>query len=330
MNREKKMKTGNSRVVIMGASSGIGAATAIAFAKQGCQLVLGARGEEGLADIAQRCREAGASVDTAVVDVTDAAAVARFARRAQQFLGEIDLWFSNVGIGVVGKFPDVPIAAHQRVVQANLIGHMNDAHAVLPIFLGQGHGIWVNMISIGGFIATPYAAAYTASKFALRGFSQALRAELHDHPHIHVCDVYRTFVDTPAIMHHAGNYTGAKLSQPPGSMAPERVAAAVLKLARRPRATTVLGAPASVLKLGQFAAPVTGPIMDRLLDRWSKRAARARATSGTIYEPRGQASGIRSGTVRPAGLVGQHKTVLALGATVAAAALGVRLLRRRT
>jgi short-subunit dehydrogenase len=321
------MKTGNSRVVIMGASSGIGAATAIAFAKQGGQLVLGARGEEGLADTARRCREAGAKVDTAVVDVTDAAAVARFARRAQQFLGEIDLWFSNVGIGVVGKFPDVPIAAHQRVVQANLIGHMNDAHAVLPIFLSQGHGIWVNMISIGGFIASPWAAAYTASKFALRGFSQALRAELHDHPHIHVCDVYPTFVDTPAILHHAGNYTGAQLSQPPGSMTPERVAAAVVRLARRPRATTTVGAPASLLKLGQFATPITGPIMDRLLDRWAKRAPRARATSGTIYEPPGKVSGIRSGTVRPSG---RHKTVLALGATLAAAALGVQLLRRRT
>jgi hypothetical protein len=156
-----------------------------------------------------------------------------------------------------------------------------------------------------------------------------LRAELHDHPHIHVCDVYPTFVDTPAILHHAGNYTGARLSQPPGSMAPERVAEAVLKLARRPRATTVLGAPASVLKLGQFAAPVTGPVMDRLLDKWTKRAERARHTSGTIYAPRGQASGIRSGATKPVQPAGRYKTVLALGATVAAAALGVQLLRRR-
>jgi short-subunit dehydrogenase len=321
------MKPTNTHVVIMGASSGIGAATAIAFAEQGSDLVLGARGKEGLADIARRCRDAGARVETAVVDVTDAAAVAQFARDARDALGGIDLWFSNVGVGVVGKYVDVPLADHQRVIEANLIGHMNDAHAVLPIFLNQGHGIWVNMISVGGFIASPYAAAYAASKFALRGFSEALRGELRAHPRIHVCDVYPTFVDTPAIIHHTGNYTGARLSQPPGAMAPEKVAAAVVGLARRPRATTVLGAPASVLKLGQFAAPLTSTLMAGFMDRWSKRAAPASDTSGTIYAPPRTASGLYSGVRRPAR---QQGTALAVGATVLAAALGLQLWRRRT
>jgi NADP-dependent 3-hydroxy acid dehydrogenase YdfG len=98
------MKPAPTRVVITGASSGIGAATAIAFAKQGCRLVLGARGEAGLEAIANQCREAGGSAEIRVVDVTDAAAVASFAAEARYILGEIDLWFSNVGIGVVGKY----------------------------------------------------------------------------------------------------------------------------------------------------------------------------------------------------------------------------------
>jgi len=325
------MKPGTTRVVITGASSGIGAATAIAFARQGAHLLLGARGEPGLDDIARRCREAGGWVDTVPVDVTDATAVARFARHARQLLGEIDLWFSNVGIGVVGKYQDVPIEDHHRVIEANLIGHMNDAYAVLPIFRDQGHGIWVNMISVGGFIASPYAAAYTASKFALRGFSQALRGELHDYPHIHVCDVYPTFVDTPAI-HHAANYTGARLKMPPGAMAPERVADAVVALARKPRDTTVVGAPASALELGQFAAPLTAGLMGRFMDRWTKRAAPAPDTTGTFYEPAAGASGLRSG-MRGSGTdsragAGGNKAMLALGAT-ALAALGLQLLRRR-
>ncbi|WP_202033684.1 MULTISPECIES: SDR family oxidoreductase [unclassified Massilia] len=230
------------RVVITGASSGIGAATAVAFARQGAQLVLGARGKEGLEDVAARCRAAGGNAHTGIVDVTDADAVVDFAAAARRALGGIDLWFSDVGIGVVGKYHDVPIADHRRVVEANLVGHMNDAHAVLPIFLEQDHGIWVNMISVGGYVTTPYAAAYAASKFGLRGFSAALRGELHGKPRIHVCDVYPTFVDTPAI-YHAGNYTGAKLGYPPGMLAPETVADAVVALARRPRATTVLGVP---------------------------------------------------------------------------------------
>jgi NADP-dependent 3-hydroxy acid dehydrogenase YdfG len=80
------------RVVITGASSGIGAAAAIAFAGEGARLVLGARGEAGLHDIARRCREAGGQAEVRVVDGTDAAAVAAFAAAARETLGEIDLW----------------------------------------------------------------------------------------------------------------------------------------------------------------------------------------------------------------------------------------------
>ena len=287
------------RVVITGASSGIGAATALAFAKKGAHLVLAARGEAGLEDIAAKVRAAGGTAEIRSVDVTDAAAVAAFAADARAILGEIDLWFSNVGVGVVGKYHDVPMADHARVIDANLIGHMNDAHAVWPIFLAQNRGTWVNMISVGGFFATPYAAAYAASKFGLRGFSEALRAEVSKRPHIHVCDVYPTFVDTPGI-DHAGNYTGAKLSLPPGALAPETVAQAVVKLARRPRNTTVVGAPACVLKLGQFAEPNLGAaMMNGFMDVWSDRAEPGEDKSGALHEPPAGASGVEGGRRHP-------------------------------
>jgi short-subunit dehydrogenase len=320
------MKPGKSRVVITGASSGIGAATAIAFARQGSHLVLGARGREGLEDVARQCREVGGRVETGVVDVTDAAAVAQFAAAARDALGEIDLWFSDVGIGVVGKYTEVPVADHRRVVEANLIGHMNDAYAVLPVFLAQGHGIWVNMISIGGYFTSPYAAAYAASKFGLRGFSAALRGELHDQPRIHVCDVYPTFVDTPAI-YHAGNYTGARLSYPPGALSPEKVATAVVGLARRPRDTTVIGLPSIMLKLGQLASPLAAVLMNRFMDAWSKRAEPAADTSGTLYAPPAGASGVHSGQRRPGQ---QRNTALLVSAALVAAAIGVQLSRRRS
>src|SRR3546814_6403909 len=88
---------------------------------------------------------------------------------------------------------------------------MNDAHAVLPIFMAQRHGIFVNMISLGGLTGTPHAAAYGASKFGLRGFSEALRAEMTEWPDIHICDVYPAFVDTPALR-HAGDRTSTRLN----------------------------------------------------------------------------------------------------------------------
>ena len=331
------MHQSHLRVVIMGGSSGIGAATAIAFARQGAHLVLGARGKEGLDDIARRCRQAGGHVDVLVVDATDADAVAAFAQDARALLGQIDLWFSNVGSGVVGKFTDVPIAHHRQVIETNLITHMNDAHAVMPIFLEQNYGIWVNMISSGGFVAMPYASAYGASKFGLRGFSEALRAELGKQRDIHVCDIYPTFVDTPGF-HHVANYTGAKLSYPPGVLAPEKVADAVVALVRKPRPVTVLGAPDVTKKLTQLAPDLIASGMNRFMETWARRADPTGNTVGALYEPQHGASGVHSGMVkRPArprrdvqAGAPSNDRALAVGAVLIAAAIGVSLLGKRS
>ncbi|ODN71773.1 SDR family oxidoreductase [Methylobrevis pamukkalensis] len=311
-------------VVITGASSGIGEATAYAFAREGAHLVLAARNGRALEDVAGRCRPLGGRAIAVVTDVGDAGDVKRLAEQALQFAGRIDVWVSNVGTGAVGTFHETPIEAHEQVIRSNLIGHMNDAHAVLPIFIRQQRGVFINMISLGGFAPAPYAAAYSASKFGLRGLAEALRGELADHPDIHVCDIYPAFVDTPGISHGA-NYTGRKLSAPPPLLDARTVAATIVRLARRPRPTTMVGSATAVVRLGHFLSPeLSAWLMARFLKSYFHRAAPAARTSGNLFRPAPDPGGIDGGLRSPrqraaaAGLVVVGSVLLATLALKAA------------
>jgi short-subunit dehydrogenase len=293
-----KRNGGVKCVAITGASSGIGQATAEAFARQAKRLVLAARDAEPLEAVAATCRELGSEVLTMTLDVDDAAAVCELAEAAKAFGPGIDLWFSNVGVGAVGRFTEVPIDVHERVIRSNLIGHMNDAHAVLPIFQEQGRGIFVNMISVGGLAAAPYAASYCASKFGLRGFSESLRAELSDYPQIRICDVYPSFVDTPAIG-HAGNYTGKKLTAPPPLLDPRAVAAAVVRLAKHPRDSVMIGSGTFAGRLAHLISPaLTGWSTKLLFDRYFATAEPVPVTGGNVFGPPGDGGQIDGGLRR--------------------------------
>ncbi|MET1116392.1 MAG: SDR family oxidoreductase [Comamonas sp.] len=273
-------------VVITGASSGIGHATALAFAQRGARVVLAARDAKTLEAVAEACRAAGATSALVVpTDVTDAEAVGTLAQTALAQHGHIDIWINGVGVGAVGLFDETPLAAHRRVIESNLIGHMHGAHAALRHFRQRGRGTLINMISVGGWIPAPYAAAYTASKFGLRGLSEALRAEVSDLPKVHVCDVAPTVVDSPGLLHGA-NYTGSNLRPRIPMVDPRRVARAVLALVERPRAVTWVGAAALPGRLAYAIAPQwVGTTMQRVM-RWALgRAQPAARTDGNLFEP---------------------------------------------
>lgn len=282
-------------VVITGASSGVGFATALAFAEQGATLILAARRMDALEEVVTACKALGAAAMAVRTDVTNAADMHRLAIAAIDYSGRIDVWINNAGVLAAGEFTATPVEVHEQVVNTNLMGYMHGAHAVLPYFKQQKSGILINNISVGGWMPVPYGAAYSASKFGVRGFSEALRGELTKWPDIYVCEVYPAFLDTPGIQ-HAGNYTGAVLKPAPPVYDPKRVAKAMVSLAQRPRSSTTVGSIATLLRLSHFFTPaLTVAITAKVMETYFKNADPISSTSGNLFGWNNQSTDIHGG-----------------------------------
>ncbi|SDB30487.1 SDR family oxidoreductase [Belnapia rosea] len=289
----------NAVTVITGASSGIGKATALAFAREGARLVLAARRPEALEDTARACQALGAEAIAIPTDVSDEAQVEALARAAIERFGRIDVWFNNVGTGVFGPYWEAASGLQRKVVEINLIGTMQGSAAALPHFLRQGGGVLINMCSMGGWSPTPFAASYAASKFGIRGFSASLRQELTGHPGIHVCAVFPALVDTPGLS-RAANVSGRALDPKALYLTPEAVAEVVLRLVRRPRAEVSVGWPASAARLAYGLAPgLTETATGALIRAALRRARRVPRTEGAVARPIAEGTGTRSGKPVP-------------------------------
>jgi short-subunit dehydrogenase len=282
-------------VVITGASSGVGRATAHAFARRGANLALTARAGGPLENAAAECEALGGRVIAFSADVTSPDAMRRLADVAVGGLGGLDVWVNNARLGVVGRFHEVPIEAHRRVIKTNLLGYLHGAHAALRHFIDQEQGVLINNVSIGGFIPTPYTAAYAASKFGVRAFSNSRRQEVRDWPDIHVCAVYPFFMDTPGVQHGA-NYTGRALQPAPPVYAPEKTAEAIVSLVERPRREVVVGTMARLAKLEYQLAPrLVEWGLARFMEAYLRQAEPSPITAGNLYEPMPEQAGVRGG-----------------------------------
>lgn len=221
-------------VVITGGSSGVGRATAEAFALEGCNVVIASRGQEAVDETVSLCRDLGAIALGVPTDVSVAEEVENLAKEALQFNGRIDIWVNNAGVMSSGKFEEIPMAINEQVIKTNLFGYMHGAYSVLPIFKKQEEGILINNVSIGGFMPAPYSAVYSSTKFGIRGMMEGLQGEVSDFANIHICNLF------PQIQRSTGNVHSAKFSGldfkvPPFAADPRDTAAKIVELAKNPR-----------------------------------------------------------------------------------------------
>ncbi|OJF13333.1 short-chain dehydrogenase [Couchioplanes caeruleus subsp. caeruleus] len=304
-------------VVLTGGSSGIGRAAARAFAARGDKLVLAARGLTDLQKVAADC---GGDVVVVPTDVSVRTQVDDLARVALDGFGRIDVWADTAAVMAYGRFEDLPPYVFDKVIATDLLGPANVARAALRVFRAQGHGTLILCSSLVGHVTAPSMSAYATAKWGLRALARTLRQETRDAPDIHVCQLVPGSVDTP-IYTSAANYAGVVGRPPPPVDSAERLGAAVVRLADRPRRKLSVGAANRIVEFGFYGLPpvydaLVGPLMYRL--GLSRRPAPADTGNVFASTPRSDGGPARNGrTAVGAAAAG----ALALGA---AAALALR------
>ena len=256
-------------VLITGASSGIGRATAVALAGRGARLVLVARGRAALEETAEEARAAGA--EAAVVcpaDVLDEEAVRAAVTTAVDRFGRLDAVVHAAQVMAYGTIEEVPRKVFETVVETAVHGTANVARVVLPLFRQQeaGHLLIVN--SLLGQVAAPLMGSYIAAKWGQLGLIRVLQQETRDVPGISVSAVQPGGVDTP-IYFQAASWAGSTGRPPPPVYSPQRVARTVVATLDRPRRIVQAGLFNPVITAAFRLVPgvydfLVGPLLQRL------------------------------------------------------------------
>ena len=276
----KLKKLADQVIVITGASSGIGLATAEAAAKAGAKLVLAARSEKALRDIAARL-----GADAVPCDVADRAQVERVAAAAVARFGRIDTWVNNAGLGLYGRLDETTDADARRLFDVNYWGVVHGSTIALPHLRVNGGAL----ITVGSEVSESYVpllGQYVASKHAVKGFIDTLRVEVEDvdKAPVSITLIQPTAVDTP-FPQHARNYQAWEPKLPDGQIDPAEVAEAILAAAETPTRDHRVGGGA---KLSTTMASLFPSLMDRMAAKQADKQhydEKPRHPEGALNQP---------------------------------------------
>jgi short-subunit dehydrogenase len=248
-------------IVITGASSGIGLATAEAAAKEGAKLVLAARSQQTLDEVVQRLNEQGTEAIAVGADVGERAQVERIAAAAIQKFGRIDTWVNDAGVSIYGRLDETTEEDARRLFDTNFWGLVNGSLVALK-YLKMTGGAIINVGSEVSEAVVPLQGMYSASKHAVKGFTDALRVEIEevDKAQVAITLIQPTAVHTP-YPQHARNYMGKEAKLPTPQIDPEDVAKAIVRAAAKHSRDVKVGAMATLNTVVSKVAPSVGDKM---------------------------------------------------------------------
>jgi short-subunit dehydrogenase len=258
------MRFENKVVVVTGASSGVGRATARAFAEAGADVGLLARGLEGLEGARREIEGMGRRALAVQTDVADAEQVEHAAERVERELGPIDIWVNNAMVTIFGRFVDVTPEEYRRATDVTYLGVVYGTMSALRRMMSRNRGVILQVGSALAYRGIPLQAPYCGAKHAIEGFTESLRTELmHDGIHVDLVMVHLPGLNTPQF-HWGRNKMGRKAQPVPPIFQPEVAADAILWNAERVERDVSVGWPTVAAVWGNRVAP---EYLDRRLAR---------------------------------------------------------------
>lgn len=292
MSRPKLKPLSEQAIVITGATSGIGLATAQLAAARGARVMLAARNVAALRGVSDAIRSLGGTAEYFATDVADQVGVEALAVHTIERFGGFDTWVNNAGVGVYSTIAELNMATHRRVFETNYWGVVHGSVVALK-HLSERGGAIINMGSINSDMPAPLLGSYNASKHAVKGFTDTLRLEvLASGLPVSITLIKPGPIATP-FPAHGRNFTGYAARLPQPLYTPEVVARAILHAAAHPRRSVTIG---GVGKFEVIAATVFPGVFDRIASRMGSALVNCDQPTGRVegnlFEPTAPAGSV--------------------------------------